>query len=83
MNVLESIDFIDVQPKIGFLGIDNKFYLIMNNFYEMDLFCYFYSNNSNRSPLIAKALIDNNQIYCSLPKNYHKRGFNDDDNVIL
>jgi len=51
--VLDSINFKEVKPSMGFQGINNEFYIIMDNYYEgLKLKCGFISKNAYVSPLI-------------------------------
>jgi len=84
VQVLESINFIDVKPKIGIQGIDNSFFIIMDKFYDgLNLKCAFHTKNSwGQKPIIVDSdmsMLEKRLIRCILPKSYTKRGFIDKD----
>ena len=88
LHVLKSINFLGLQPRIGIQGIDNIFYIVMDNFYDdLRLSCAFHTKNSwTRKPLIVDSdisMLDQRLIRCTLPMNYAKRGFNNQDDEIV
>ena len=88
LHVLKSINFLGVQPRIGIQGIENIFYIVMDNFYEgLRLSCAFHTKNSwTRKPIVVDSdvsMLDQRLIRCILPKNYAKRGFNNQDDEIV
>ncbi len=88
LHVLKSINFLDVEPQIGIQGIDNMFYIVMDNFYEgLRLSCAFHTKNSwTRKSIVVNSdvsMLDKRLIRCILPKNYARRGFNNQDDEIV
>ena len=54
--MLDSINFKEVKPSMGFQGIYNDFYIIMDNYYEgLNLNCAFISKNAYVSPLMMNS----------------------------
>eukprot|EP00347_Sterkiella_histriomuscorum_P011828 403370947 len=88
VNVLDSMSFRNIYPQHGFQGINNRFFIELENYYPgIEIQCRFKSlkNISKYHEIIVQSIYNESsqELHCELESNYQKRNNIEDDVLSL